>query len=51
MTDTVPIGVLLNAAGLKSARTLVDLVPHLGPWLEHKGLSTPAADALRGGDR
>ncbi|MGY1618169.1 hypothetical protein ACI797_15630 [Geodermatophilus sp. SYSU D00691] len=51
MTDTVPIGVLLNAAGLKSARTLVDLVPHLGPWLEHKGLTTPAVDALRGGAR
>lgn len=51
MTDAVAIGVLLRAAGLKSARTLVDLVPHLGPWLEHKGLTTPAADALRGGAR
>jgi hypothetical protein len=43
MADTVPIGVLLRAAGLKSARTLVDLVPHLSPWLEHKGLTAPAA--------
>ncbi len=51
MTDTVPIGVLLQAAGLKSARTLVDLMPHVGPWLEHKGLTAPAADALRGGAR
>lgn len=52
MTDTIPIGVILHAAGLKSARTLVDLMPHLGPWLEHKGLSTPTTvDALRGGTR
>jgi hypothetical protein len=51
MTDAVPIGVLLQAAGLKSARTLVDLMPHVGPWLEHKGLTAPAADALRGGAR
>ena len=51
MTDNIPIGLLLQAAGLKSARTLVDLAPHLGPWLAHKGLSTPLADALRGGAR
>lgn len=53
MTDPVPLGVLLRAAGLLSARSLAELLPHLGPWLQHKGL--PAAvidyDVLRGGAR
>lgn len=51
MTDTVPIGLLLQAAGLRSARTLVDLMPHLGPWTEHRGLSVPTSSALRGAVR
>lgn len=51
MTDTVPIGVLLQAAGLKSARTLTDLLPHLGPWLAHKNLPAASLDVLRGGAR
>lgn len=51
MTDTVPIGLILQAAGLKSARTLAELLPHLGPWLEHKGLSTTPDNVLRGGSR
>lgn len=50
MTDTIPLAVILQAAGLKSARTLADLLPHLGPWCEYKGL-TVTADALRGGAR
>lgn len=51
MTDAVPLGVLLQAAGLKSARTLADLLPQLGPWLEHKDLPTATLDVLRGGAR
>lgn len=51
MTDTVPIGLLLQAAGLQSARSLVDLTPHLGPWMQHKGLTMPATALLRGGAR
>ncbi|TWH03138.1 hypothetical protein L615_001200000070 [Nocardioides sp. J9] len=43
MTDTIPIAVILKAAGLKSARTLSELQPHLGPWVEHKGLTTTSA--------
>ena len=50
MTDTVPIGLILRAAGLQSARTLSELLPHTGPWLTHKGLTPgPANDVLRGG--
>jgi hypothetical protein len=49
MTDPIPLAVILQAAGLKSARTLVDVLPHLGPWCELKGLSTVALDVLRGG--
>jgi hypothetical protein len=49
MTDSVPIGVLMRAAGLQSARTLVDLLPHLDPWLEAKGLRQASTDdSLRG---
>jgi hypothetical protein len=50
MTDPVPIGLLLKTAGLKSARTLIELLPHLEPWLAHKDLAVndPAA-ILRGG--
>lgn len=50
MTDFIPLAVILQAAGLKSARTLSELQPHLGPWLEHKGQSS-ASDDLRGGAR
>ena len=52
MTDTIPIGLILRAAGLKSARTLTDLLPYTGPWLTHKNLNTEAGDVvLRGGAR
>lgn len=53
MTDPVPLGVLLRAAGLQSARSLADLLPHVGPWLEHKGLPAVSTDyeVLRGGAR
>ena len=40
-----------QAAGLKSARTLSELQPHLGPWLTHKGLSLDEAPVLRGETR
>jgi len=39
MTDPVPIGVILKAAGLQSARTLAEIQPHLEPWMTHKGLN------------
>lgn len=45
MTDPIPVAVILKAAGLSSARTLADLLPHLDPWIDLKGLR--AAD-LRG---
>lgn len=48
MTDRIPVALILQAAGLRSARTLSELQPHLGPWLEHKGLSIVEADVLRG---
>lgn len=48
MTDSIPLAVILKAAGLKSARTLSELQPHLGPWLEHKGLTNPVTTVLRG---
>jgi hypothetical protein len=48
MTDQVPLAVILQAAGLKSARTLSELQPHLGPWLETKGLCATEAAQLRG---
>ena len=52
MTDSIPIALILQAAGLKSARTLSELQPHLGPWLQHKGLTSPIQDdALRGETR
>jgi site-specific recombinase XerC len=51
MTDQVPIGVLMQAAGLKSARTLADLLPHLQPWLEHKQPAAGSEAMLRGGAR
>lgn len=50
MTDSIPLAVILKAAGLKSARTLSELQPHLAPWLEHKGLN-PSEAVLRGGSR
>lgn len=46
MTDPVPIGVILKAAGLRSARTLAELQPHLEPWMAHKGITV---DSTRGG--
>jgi hypothetical protein len=52
MTDPIPLAVILQAAGLKSARTLSELHPHLGPWLEHKNLTqvetTTTTGLLRG---
>jgi hypothetical protein len=51
MTDAVPIGLIMQAAGLRSARTLADLLPHLGPWMEHKGLAAAPPSVLRGGAR
>lgn len=40
MTDPIPVAIILQAAGLKSARTLTDLLPHLDPWMAAKGLAT-----------
>lgn len=51
MTDTIPVALILQAAGLKSARTLSELLPHLDEWLAHKGLDTAAATQLRGEGR
>lgn len=51
MTDSIPLAVILQAAGLKSARTLAELQPHLGPWLEHKGLTEAPSSVLRGEQR
>lgn len=48
MTDSIPLAVILQAAGLKSARTLAELQPHLAPWLEHKGLTEAPVTVLRG---
>lgn len=52
MTDAIPLAVILQAAGLRSARTLAELQPHLGPWLEHKGLDglTEASEAVMRGE-
>ena len=51
MTDPIPIAVILQAAGLKSSRSLVDVLPHVGPWCEFKGLPAISLDVLRGGAR
>ena len=51
MTDSIPLAVILQAAGLKSARTLAELQPHLRPWLEHKGLTEAPSTGLRGEQR
>lgn len=51
MTDPIPLALILQAAGLKSARTLVDVLPHVGPWRDFKGLPATALDVLRGGAR
>ncbi len=48
MTDFIPVALILQAAGLKSSRTLAELHPHLGAWLTHKGLSGTDTAALRG---
>lgn len=48
MTDTIPLAVILQAAGLKSARTLVDVLPHLDPWCDLKGLPAQETQHLRG---
>ncbi|KRF19381.1 hypothetical protein ASG90_20410 [Nocardioides sp. Soil797] len=48
MTESVPLAVILQAAGLKSARTIAELQPHIEPWLEHKGLTESHDAALRG---
>ncbi|RYP84228.1 hypothetical protein EKO23_16335 [Nocardioides guangzhouensis] len=48
MTDPIPVALILQAAGLKSARTLSELQPHLGPWLEHKQVSVEGVQVLRG---
>ncbi len=49
MTDPVPLGLILQAAGLQSARTLADLLPHLDVWMQHKGLDVNGDTELRGG--
>lgn len=51
MTDSIPLALILQAAGLKSARTLSELQPHLGPWLTHKGLPQAHDTVLRGEQR
>ena len=51
MTDAIPLAVILQAAGLKSARTLSELQPHLGPWLAFKNLPGTDATLLRGETR
>jgi len=48
MTDPVPLAVVLKASGLKTARTLAELMQHLEPWMRHKGLTGAGTD-LRGG--
>ncbi|MDM8083789.1 hypothetical protein QUV83_03290 [Cellulomonas cellasea] len=47
MTDTVPLAVILQAAGLKSARTLTDVLPHTSAWLQAKTI--PGTTLVRGG--
>ncbi|RYF60610.1 MAG: hypothetical protein EOO27_05220 [Comamonadaceae bacterium] len=51
MTDPVPLALILRAAGLKSARSLADLLPHLDPWLAEKGITLPSAGSERGEGR
>jgi hypothetical protein len=48
MTDSIPLAVILQAAGLKSARTLVDVLPHTELWLHAKGLSATGGAVVRG---
>ena len=38
MTCRVPLGLILQAAGLRSARTLTDLLPHLEPFTDTSAL-------------
>jgi hypothetical protein len=45
MRRRIPIQVILNAAGLQTARSLTDLVPHLPPLHD-----CDTYDWLRGGD-
>lgn len=40
MTDPIPLALILQAAGLRSARTLSELLPHLDAWLAHKSLTS-----------
>ncbi|MDT0165739.1 hypothetical protein Q9R32_09240 [Actinotalea sp. AC32] len=49
MTDSIPLAVILQAAGLKSARTLVDVLPHTELWLQAKGVPATGGDVVRGG--
>jgi hypothetical protein len=49
MTDPIPVGLILKAAGLQSARSLADLIAHVDPWLEHKGYRVDGDPELRGG--
>jgi hypothetical protein len=51
MTDSVPLALILQAAGLKSARSLVDLMPHVDPWLAHRGIVLPGRDEMDGAQR
>ncbi len=51
MTDPIPLAVILKAAGLLSARSLVDVMAHVGPWRQLKNLPQVEGDAVRGGDR
>ena len=51
MTDPIPVAIILQAAGLRSARSLVDVLPHLEPWRQTKNLPATSEDVLRGGAR
>ena len=51
MTDPIPVAVILKAAGLLSARTLVDVLPHVAASCELKRLPASGDDVLRGGAR
>ncbi len=49
MTDPIPLAVILRAAGLKSARTLTDVMTHIDPWADFKGQpATSTGHDMRG---
>jgi hypothetical protein len=49
LTEPIPLAMILRAAGLQSARTISELMPHIDPWLQDKGLASDTFGDLFGG--